>query len=215
MYQPNKTLLASLFAYCFLIKVLPFALMHLGMDIQSESTYPWTFTPMFAVGLFGMAFFRDLRLGFLLPVAAWFAADLAIGVLAGLQYGLADGLAHAFYGGQVTNYVGLLAACGIGLLIRNIRNTGTVLLSAVLAPVLFFLISNFGVWAFDTMINYPKTLAGLQTAYIAGLPFLKNSLVSTLAYSALLFSPIGIAQLKRHSVATSSVRATSSVVAKS
>ncbi|HWL11069.1 MAG TPA: DUF6580 family putative transport protein [Planctomicrobium sp.] len=204
MYQPNKTLLASLFGYCFLIKILPFVLMHFGMDIQSDATYPWTFTPLFAVGLFGMGLFKDLRMGFLLPVAACLAADVTIGVLAGMQYGLQEGLAYALYPGQVLNYLGLFAAIGVGLIIRRVRNVGTVLVSAILAPVLFFLISNFGVWAFDTYIGYPRTLAGFQQAYFAGLPFLKNSLISTLAYSALLFSPMGIAQLKQNAVASRS-----------
>ncbi|WP_437191385.1 DUF6580 family putative transport protein [Planctomicrobium sp. SH527] len=203
MYQPNKTFLASLFGLCLLVKILPFVLMHFGMDIQSETTYPWTFTPFFAVGIFGVALFRKMSVGVLVPLAAWVIGDILIGVLSGLKYGMRDGLAYAMYPGQFMNYLGLLLACGSGLLVRRSRNVGTIAVSCVVAPTVFFAISNFGVWAFDTWINYPKTLAGLQTAYLAAIPFYKNALISTVGYSALLFSPLGIAMLKRRSEETS------------
>ena len=51
--------------------------------------------------------------------------------------------------------------------------------------VLFFIVTNFGVWASGTM--YPKTGAGLVAAYVAGIPFFQWTVLGTLFYAALLF----------------------------
>jgi len=202
MYSPNKLFLFAITGFCFLIKILPSVLSHFGMDIRLDNTYPWTFTPIFAVGLFGLALFRDVRLGFLVPLLAFLAGDLVIGLIMGLQYGVSEGLAFAIYPSQVMNYFSLIMACSIGLILRQVQTSGlragTLVVVSLLAPILFFLSSNLGVWAFDIHIGYPKTLAGLKQCYLAGLPFLKNSVISTLFYSALLFSPLGISQLKKH-----------------
>jgi hypothetical protein len=199
MHQPDKKFLAALFGYCVFIKVLPFVLMHFGMDIKLETTYPWTFTPIFAAALFGVSFFKDLRIGFLLPLAAVMLADVLIGLLAGLAMGVKEGLAYAIYPGQIVNYIGLLVASSAGLLTRQKKNVLRIACATITAPTIYFIVSNFGVWSFDTMINYPKTVAGLLQAYVAAVPFYKMSVISTIFYSGVLFSPLGIAQLRRHS----------------
>ena len=53
---------------------------------------------------------------------------------------------------------------------------------------LFFLVSNFAVWAEWQM--YPRTLAGLGACYVAALPFFRSSLTSELCFSLLCFGPI-------------------------
>ena len=50
--------------------------------------------------------------------------------------------------------------------------------------ILFFLISNFGVWVFSN--TYSNDLNGVITCYIMGLPFLQNSLISSLGISVLI-----------------------------
>ena len=50
---------------------------------------------------------------------------------------------------------------------------------------IFYLISNFGVWALSPM--YAKTLTGLVQCYSLALPFYGTSLMGDLVYSALLF----------------------------
>ena len=49
----------------------------------------------------------------------------------------------------------------------------------------YFVISNFIVWAIWNM--YPRTLYGLWTCYLAAVPFFRNSLISELLCSLLLF----------------------------
>ena len=58
------------------------------------------------------------------------------------------------------------------------------------AALIFYFISNFSVWATGTL--YEKNFAGLINCYYLALPFLKNTLISTLFYSYLglfIFKP--------------------------
>ena len=59
-------------------------------------------------------------------------------------------------------------------------------LAGISSNLFFFFWTNFGVWALDSWGMYPKTILGLMSSYLNGLPFLKYQLVSTL-----LFVPLG------------------------
>src|SRR5690606_24958750 len=81
-------------------------------------------------------------------------------------------------------YVCIAATVGIGLLTR--RTVWSVVFGAVLATGLFFLVTNFCVWAFGAM--YPGTAVGLLACYAAALPFAGNMLLSSIAFGlGLLF----------------------------
>ena len=51
--------------------------------------------------------------------------------------------------------------------------------------MLFFGLSNFGVWMTDSF--YPKTLQGLGLCYVAAIPFFVNQVLGDLAYATVLF----------------------------
>ena len=145
-----------------------------------------------------VALFRDLKNAFWLPAASWLIADTAIGALAVMQYGFSEGLKYAIYPGQLFIYAALAMVCVCGLLIRRSRNWSTIFGSGLLGVCLFFLISNFAAWAFN-IETYTKDLNGLLTCYAAGLPFFRNHVISTVLFSGILFSPIGIRYLESHS----------------
>ncbi len=58
------------------------------------------------------------------------------------------------------------------------------------ACVWFYLWTNFGVWLLDSLGMYSKDLSGLIASYIAGIPFLRNQLVSNLIIVPTVFSVI-------------------------
>jgi hypothetical protein len=58
----------------------------------------------------------------------------------------------------------------------------------------FFLISNFSAWLASPDF-YPRSYAGLEMAYFAGLPFYRNDLISTALIAALAF---GLPVAARH-----------------
>lgn len=54
---------------------------------------------------------------------------------------------------------------------------------ALTGAVMFFLITNFGVW---TTGQYGLNILGLKTTYILAIPFFTNSLISTILFSFLI-----------------------------
>jgi hypothetical protein len=143
--------------------------------------HPYNFTPLSAIALFGAAHFKkDWQVIFILIVATWLS-DLVIN---NLIYSPASGFVW-FYKGfywQYGTYV-LIALLGRKTLTRI--TVSRVLLSSIGAAGVFFLVSNFGVWAGSPM--YPQTFSGLVTCYAAGLPFFGGTLFGNLFYGVALF----------------------------
>jgi hypothetical protein len=59
--------------------------------------------------------------------------------------------------------------------------------SALAGSVVFFLVSNFAVWAAWGDL-YPMTFAGLMTCYAAGLPFFRRAVEGDLLFTAAMFA---------------------------
>jgi hypothetical protein len=64
--------------------------------------------------------------------------------------------------------------------------------AAAASSVLFFAITNFGMWLFSGF--YPRNLAGLEACYVAAIPFFQNTVVGDLFYAALLFGGFKVAE---------------------
>jgi len=147
--------------------------------------HPPNFAPIGAMALFGGACFADRRVAFLVPLAAMFVSDLAIGALSGdLALGL-HRLIPAVYGSFA------LIVC-LGLWLRKRRTFVPIAGAAIVGSVLFFVLTNFGVWALGTW--YPKTWEGLVACYVAAIPFFHNTLLGDAVYSTALFGGLALAE---------------------
>ncbi|MEK7510388.1 MAG: DUF6580 family putative transport protein [Patescibacteria group bacterium] len=82
-------------------------------------------------------------------------------------------------------YMSFLATGLIGFLVARKRNLCTVILGSLGGALLFYLTTNFAVWAFSGM--YPLTPAGLLTSYAMALPFFRNTILGDLFYTGLFF----------------------------
>ncbi len=134
------------------------------------------FSPVIAIALFSGFIIRQKEMSFLLPLLALFISDAVIQFLY-----IQDLFPYAgFYEGQWKNYLILMTATLAGWMLKG-RNHASLVAGAVAAPTVFFLISNFGVWA-GPQTTYPKTFDGLITCYTAGLPFYRNALIATLVF---------------------------------
>ena len=72
----------------------------------------------------------------------------------------------------------------IGLISKFfLLNSVNRILGALIGAFLFYLITNFGVWALGT---YGYSLEGLIACYTLALPFFGNTIVSTLIFSSLI-----------------------------
>jgi hypothetical protein len=57
--------------------------------------------------------------------------------------------------------------------------------AAVASSVLFFVLTNFGMWLFSGF--YPLSGGGLAACFVAAIPFFQNTLAGDLLFTALLF----------------------------
>ena len=131
--------------------------------------HPPNMTSLTAVALFGGAYFSDRRLAFLVPLAALFLSDLVLG----------------FYNHMEVVYSSFALIVCIGFWLQKNRSTLHIAGAALTSSVLFFLLTNFGVWAFDS--PYPRTLDGLITCYVAAIPFFTKTLQGDMLYTIILF----------------------------
>lgn len=146
------------------------------------------FTAVIAISLFAGLTIRDKKLVFLLPLLVLFLSDVLLQALYALNIFPFAG----FYSGQIMNYVLFVALTFIGIAFRNYKTTGVVA-SAIIGPTVFFLLSNFIVWKTQAAImGYNEDISGLWQSYTFGLPFYRNSLISTF-----LFLPAFIAVYNR------------------
>ena len=72
----------------------------------------------------------------------------------------------------------------IGFFSKYFKNFYLRILGVVGSCIIFYLVSNFGVWFLSG--TYTNDMSGLITCYFMGLPFLQNSLLSSLAVAILI-----------------------------
>lgn len=147
---------------------------------------PWGFAPQIAMALFGGAVIKDKKWAFALPIFSMFLSDL---LFQGL-YSAGISKTYGFYDGQLLNYALFALMVVLGFAIRRI-NLVNVLAASLIAPTVFFLLSNFITWSGMAGglrgLNRPLSFEGLLMAYADGLPFYKGALMATVFFSTLLF----------------------------
>lgn len=162
--------------------------------------HAYNFTPIGAIALFGAAYFGSKKWAFLVPIIALWISDI---LLNNFVY-------SAFYEGFALFTSGFLYIYGafalivvLGIYLFDKVTIPRVLGGAIGGSLIFFIVSNFGVWLTSPM--YPLTIEGLLMCYTAAIPFFHNTLGGTLIYSAVLFG--GYEYLKYKSPSLVSVEA--------
>jgi hypothetical protein len=146
---------------------------------------PFGFAPQWAMAVFAGAVIKDRKWAFIIPVLSMFVSDILYQVL------YSGGLTNmpGFYEGQWQNYVLFTLLVFVGFAVRKI-NVLQIVVASVAAPTLYFLVSNFLVWASNGTtrgLDRPKTFNGLMLCYADGIPFYRMSILATLVFSAILF----------------------------
>ncbi len=130
--------------------------------------HPPNFTPIAAMAL-SCGVYLDKRYAFIVPLAAMLISDYFIG----------------FHEGMWLVYGSFLLIGLIGLWLKSHKRVHLIVAGTLLSSILFFVITNFGVWAFGTM--YTKTFAGLTECYVAAIPFFRNTLLGDFLYVGVIF----------------------------
>ena len=141
--------------YIFLISVITFAVLSRFLP------HPPNFTPVAAIALLSCKGFNNRWIALLIPIIIMFISDLVLGLHGSIPF---------VYGAFI-----LISL--FGSFVKKI-NIGVVLSSSVI----FFLVSNFGVW----ILYYPSTFTDLVTCYTLAIPFFLNTILGDLFFSALM-----------------------------
>lgn len=153
--------------------------------------HPANFAPIGGMALFGAAYYSKRYWAYLIPVISMWFSDL---ILNNLVYGQYFDHFVWFYSGSIFTYGAFALIVLLGTFTLKRVKVGNLAISALSASAIFFLVSNFGVWLSSGM--YPHTFGGLQTCYIAGLPFFKNTILGDLFYSGVLFGAFELLQYR-------------------
>lgn len=139
------------------------------------------FTPITAMALFGGVYFKDKPAAFLVPLTAMFISDCVL-----------EFLTHwGFHNTIIYVYVSIALVTLIGMYVRRNVNVQSVLVGSVSSSVLFFIITNFGVWAAQ---GFQNGAAGLSATYVSGIPFFAPTLAGDLFFNGILFGLFYLAQ---------------------
>ena len=153
--------------------------------------HPPNFTPVEAIGLFGGAYLADRRLAYLVPLLAMALADLVLGLHSGMPVIYALIAFNVWLGFRVGPNPSAQRVASYGLL----------------AAAVFFIVSNFAVWASGGGLFYTYDLAGLISCYTMALPFFGYSLLGMVVYSTILFGGMALVRAQSHEAQTLATRA--------
>lgn len=148
--------------------------------------HPWNFTAIGAAALFGGAYLQSRSLSLAVPLLALLLSDLILG----------------FHPTMVFVYAAFALIVMLGWTLKEKKTTARLATYSLATSCLFFLISNFGVWAMEPL--YTKDMAGLVTCFYAGIPFFTNQVLGDLFFVAFLFGAFEYAQKHIPVLATSS-----------
>ena len=133
--------------------------------------HPPNFTPIIAVAIMSGYFFKNINLSFLILIVAMLVSDLFIG----------------FYENVIFVYASLLLITFVFYKISNKINFKNLFIYSFAGSLIFFIVSNFGVWALGSPgvydIAYEKNLNGLVECYILAIPFFGNTFLSTVIFA--------------------------------
>ena len=142
----------------FLVSLIFFAILSRFLP------HPPNFTPIAAIALLSSKGFNNRWVVFLIPIVSLFISDLFIGLHATIPF----------------VYISFILIALLGLYVKKIN-----IVSVLLSSIIFFLVSNFGVW----LLYYPNSTEGLVQCYTLALPFFLNTVLGDLVYGALLIYP--------------------------
>ena len=134
--------------------------------------HPPNFTPVIAVAIMSAYFFRNIYLAFSIILISMLMTDAFIG----------------FHDNIIFVYLSLFLITFIFFKISNKVKFKNLFIFGFLGSLIFFLVSNFGVWASGvlspiTNLPYEKNLNGLINCYFLAIPFFTKTLISTIFFS--------------------------------
>ena len=149
------------------------------------------FTPIGAMALFGGAYLSNKYHAFIIPILSLWFSDLIINNFILNYY---DQFTW-FYPGFIWQYATFGIIILIGYFLLKKITLKKVLISSIGSSLIFFVITNFGVWSSGSM--YTLSLNGLISCFVLAVPFYKGTLLGFLFYSSFLFGVFEMSKLNK------------------
>jgi hypothetical protein len=130
------------------------------------------FTPVLSISILGFLFSTNLWFKVLMVLGSMFFSDLIIGT-------------HDFI---IYVYFSLM-------LLIIISNSKNYIYMMFFGPLIFFIITNFGVWLHSSY--YTKNIDGLTQCFYMAIPFFKNTILSTFFYCILILLTKNFYQIQK------------------
>jgi hypothetical protein len=131
--------------------------------------HPVNFAPITALALFGGAYL-DKKYALIIPLLAMFVSDIFLG----------------FHSDMIFVYGSFLLIGLLGIRLKSHRNFKNILLTTIFSSILFFVITNVGVWLMTDL--YQKNVQGLLESFILAIPFFKNTIMGDLLFTSAFFA---------------------------
>jgi len=132
--------------------------------------HPPNFTPIIAMSIFSGAYIANTRNSILIIVLTMLISDYVIG----------------FHSLMPWIYISLVMIVLLNKTLNDKKRLSIYLIASIQSSLIFFIVSNFGVWLTGTL--YSKSVIGLINCYAMAIPFFQNTLFSTIIYSACMWS---------------------------
>ena len=126
--------------------------------------HPPNFTPILSMAIFSGAIINTRIIAYLIPLVAMLISDLYLG----------------FHSGMPIIYFSLALCVLIGTFLEAKVTILNFVLGISAGVIVFYLITNFSVWYGSGMYDY--SFSGLITCYVMALPFLQNTIISSMIY---------------------------------
>lgn len=143
------------------------------------------FSPICSLGLFGAAYFDKRWKAYLIPFLATFLSDIFLSQFVHTNEPF-------LYKGIEWQYISYALIVGVGFLLFTKVTWQRVGLGVVLSTLIFFLVTNIACWPGNPL--YSQDMSGLIQSVVAGIPFIKGTLISNMIYSAMLFGGYEVLQ---------------------
>ena len=158
-----------------MINIITAVILILFAALSRLLPHPMNFAPVTAIALFAGVYLNK-KYAFIIPIAALIISDIIIG----------------FYPYVYWVYGTMLLISLIGIWMKsNINNVnggkkiGYIAASTLVSSVIFFIVTNFGVWT--SGMFYEMSFSGLMQCYALAIPFFRNSLLGDVVYTAAIF----------------------------
>ena len=131
--------------------------------------HPWNLTALGSVALFAGAYLKPRSLAFVVPLCAFLITDLILGV----------------HNTMLFTYAAVAICSLLGIRYLQKPRVVMVLGMSLASSLIFFAISNFGVWVVGDL--YPLNTQGFVNCFVMAVPFIQGQVLGDLLHSAVLF----------------------------